>query len=187
MSTARPRIGLLALVCVIAFIAVNVAFYLLSASYFESHRGISLDDALHTRMVFTGSAAIITVVCFVVGLQRRALGHALTAALGLLDFVGSILALWYGLPPVLVVALLAAGVLLPLLGWYSYRRSRAAWGFLTAMCGVFAVVSLFGAPRLRDALNVSLWTMMLAPALYLVAAITLYLLRDDYASGGPPA
>ena len=53
------------------------------------------------------------------------------------------------------------------------------------MCGVFAFASLFGAPRLRDILGVSLWTTMMLPALYAVGALTMYLLRDDYVDHEP--
>ena len=192
MSTAHGQTARLAILFAVAFIAVNVAFFIGSGTYFNTHQQViggvsapySPDDALHIRSMFALSAAIIAVVSVIVGLARRMLGHLLVAGLGVIDLIGGVAALGHDLPPVLIATLFLAGVLLPVLAWFSYHGSRAAWSFLAAMCGVFAVVGLFGAPRLRDVLDVSLWTMMLLPGLYLVATLTLYLLRHDYVDRG---
>jgi hypothetical protein len=50
---------------------------------------------------------------------------------------------------------------------------------------VLAVASLFGAPKIRGALDVSLWTTMVIPGLYIVAAVASHLLRDDYVDRAP--
>jgi hypothetical protein len=74
------------------------------------------------------------------------------------------------------------------LAHFSYhRRSRAAWAFLVAICGVLAVVDFFGAPKIRHALDVSLWTTMIIPGLYAIATVTLMQLREDYSDGEPVA
>jgi hypothetical protein len=69
---------------------------------------------------------------------------------------------------------------MPVLAWHSYHGSRAAWAFLTAMCAVFAVVEVFGAPKVRGALDLSLWLTMILPGLNAVAFAALVSLRADY-------
>jgi hypothetical protein len=84
------------------------------------------------------------------------------------------------------MTLLVAGVLMPVLAWHSFfRRSRPAWAFLVAICGVFAVVELFGAPKVRGALDVSLWLTMILPGLNVVAVAALISLRADYLDREP--
>jgi len=80
----------------------------------------------------------------------------------------------------LTATLLVSGCVVPVLTYFSWRRSRAAWAFLAALCGVFAVVGLFGAPKISRVLDLSLWTTMIFPGLYVVACATLALLRNDY-------
>jgi hypothetical protein len=193
MSSGLGHTARLTIFSVVAFVAVNIAFFILSVGYFGSHRevvnGLSTpySDAavMHTRMAFALSAAVVTVVTFVVGLDRRLLGHVLIGVLGGAMAIGGVVAVIHGLPIALIVLLMLPGGLMPVLALSSYRRARPAWGFLFAMCGVFAFASLFGAPRLRDILGVSLWTTMMVPALYAVGAVTMYLLRYDYVDREP--
>jgi hypothetical protein len=183
----------LAIFSAVAFVAVNVAFFVLSISYFDSHREVvngvstpySSAAVMHVRMAFGLSAAVVTVVTFVVGLDRRVLGHVLVGVLGAAMAIGGIVAVVNGLPAALIVLLMVPGSLMPVLALSSHRGGRAAWSFLLALCAVLAFASLFGAPRLRDTLQVSLWTTMMLPALYAVAAVTMYLLRNDYVDRAP--
>jgi len=195
MSTAPGHPARMAILCGVAFVAVNAFFYFLSDSYFDSHHQIvngatvpsfSPDQVTHIRVVFGGITAVIAGVSFAAGLAPRVLGHLLPTGLGVCNLVGGIAGVSSRLPSVLGATLIMAGILMPVLAWSSYsRRARAAWAFLGCMCGVFAFISLFGAPKLRGILDVSLWTTMLLPGLYVVAAVTLYVLRDDYVDREP--
>jgi ABC-type Co2+ transport system permease subunit len=130
--------------------------------------------------VFAAMSGAVAAVGFVTSLARRAIGHLLAAVLGVVNLVFGVLAITHGQPGALTAVLLVTGCLVPALAYFSYRRSRAAWAFLAALCGVFAVVGLFGAPKISRVLDFSLWTMMIFPGLYVVACATLALLRDDY-------
>jgi hypothetical protein len=190
MTTAPVSITRLAILCAAAFVVANAVFYVLSGNYFDSHLQIvggasvpvfSPQEVSHIRSAFATSAGIVTVVSFLIARQPRAGGHVLAGALGLMKLVGGFVALTHNLPGVLIATLLVFGALTVVLAWLSSQGSRAAWGFLGAICGVFAVVSVFGAPRLRGILGVSLWTLIVVPGLYVVAAMTLYFVRHDYA------
>jgi hypothetical protein len=105
----------------------------------------------------------------------------------------------HDVPLVVGVTLLVSGVLMPVLAFYSYRQSRPAWAFLIALCGVFAVVEFFGAPKIRDAMGTGVWTWvirlgapnvheargglwiaMILPGLSAVATAALVSLRGTY-------
>lgn len=195
MPSDRAPIHRLALLFVVGFLVVNAAFFLLSGSYFDSHHQIvggasvptfSPAQASHLRVVFAVVSGVVAAVGFVAGLARRGVGHALAALLGVADLVFGVLALKHDQPGALTATLLVTGLVVPALAWFSYHhRSRAAWSFLVALCGVFAVVGVFGAPKVRGVLDVSLWTTMIFPGLYVVACATLALLRDDYVDAAP--
>lgn len=189
MPSDRASPARLAPLFVIGFLVVNAAFFFLSGSYFASHHefvgGASVptfspDQASHVRVVFAAMSGAVAAVAFVASLARRGAGHLLAGALGIVNLVFGFLSLTHGQPGALIATLLVTGVVVPVLAYHSYRRSRAAWAFLVALCGVFAVVGLFGAPRISRILDASLWTMMIFPGLYVVACTTLTLLRDDY-------
>jgi hypothetical protein len=162
---------------------------LLSGSYFASHHQLvggtsvstfSPDQASHIRVVFAAMSGAVTAIAFLASLARRGIGHGLAAVLGLANLGFGVAAFHYNQPGALTATLLVSGLVVPTLAHFSFRRSRAAWAFLVAMCGVFAVVGLFGAPKISRVLDVSLWTTMIFPGLYVVACSTLALLRDDY-------
>jgi hypothetical protein len=189
MTTPRGTTAFMAILCGVTFVVVNVFFFFLSTSYFESHHEIigsasvatfSPDQMTHIRIVFGGITAIVAAVGFVAGLAPRAVGHVLPALIGVFCFVGGCAALLSSLPGVVGVTLLITGGLLPVLAHFSFRHSRPAWSFLISICGVLAVVGLFGAPKLRGIFDVSLWTTMILPGLNAVAVATLLALRDDY-------
>lgn len=179
----------LAILCVVGFVIVNAAFYFLSGSYFDSHHAIvggqsvatySADQARHLRVVFAAVSGAVTAVAFIAALWRNQVGHALAGALGLVNLAAGVVSLQHSLSGALIATLLITGVLMPVLAWFSYRRARGAWSVLVALCGVLAVVGLFGAPKVRNVLDVSLWTTMILPGLLAVACISLALLRDRY-------
>jgi hypothetical protein len=189
MLSAMPtqQISKMLAVCVGGFIALNAAFYLLSGSYFDSHHGGIDQVALYTpermmqvRMQFAFFSGTLAVAGFLAGLWPRAVGHALPVLFGLVDLVAARQALWSHTPAVLGATLVIAGLLFPRLAWGSYHRKRAPWAFLVAMCGVFAFIEIFGAPKVRDAVGIGLWTTMTLPGLKVVAMITLISLRRDY-------
>ena len=194
MPSDRASPARLAPLFVIGFLVVNAAFFLLSGSYFASHHQIvggtsvstfSPDEASHIRVVFAAMSGVVTAIAFLASLARRGIGHGLAAVLGLANLVFGVLAITHSQPGALSATLLVSGCVVPALAYFSYRRSRAAWAFLVAMCGVFAVVGLFGAPKISRVLDVSLWTTMIIPGLYVVACATLALLRDDYVESAP--
>ena len=188
MPTARnlPHVAVL---CAIGFVIANAAFYFLSGNYFDSHHQIvggarvatfTAAQAGHIRIVFALVSGATAAAAFAASVWRRDVSHGLAALLGLFNLVAGWFALRNGLSSALVATLLITGVLMPTLAVFSHRRSRPAWAFLVAMCGVLAVVGLFGAPKIRSAVDVSLWTTMVLPGLLAVACISLALLRDDY-------
>jgi hypothetical protein len=110
----------------------------------------------------------------------RVIGHVFPAVLSIGNLAAGVASLVGGLPLVLAVTLLMSGVLIPVLAWFSYQRSRAAWAFLVAMAGVFAVLTLFGAPRIAATLSASIPTVMIIPGLFAAATVALINLRGDY-------
>jgi len=108
--------------------------------------------------------------------------HAFVCLLGLGNFVTGIVSLVRDMPGVLVAVLLIAGVLMPVLAWFSYQRSRAAWAFLLTICFVFAVTYTFGAPKIAHGLAIPLGAALIGPALFAFAGVALALLYLDYAT-----
>jgi len=190
MPAASEQIKRVAIVSVAAFVLANVAFYLLSGSYFASHRDIvagvgsvasyTPELAMHVRMTFVLFTGVVTAFGFAAGLAPRSVGHLLPVLLGLANFGGAIGAFMFDAPAVVGVTLFVAGVLLPTLAHFSYRGSRPAWAFLVAMCGVFALVEFFGAPKISRSIGVGLWTAMIMPGLNVVATVALASLRGTY-------
>lgn len=190
MSTAAPPIPRIAIMTVGAFIAINIAFYILSGSYFESHREIvagvgavptySADQMMGVRISFAVFSGIIAAFSFAAAVWPRVVGHGLPVLLALGHLVGAVAAFTHSAPPVVGMTLLVTGVLMPVLAWHSIRRSRSAWAFLVAICGVFAIVELFGAPKVRGALDIGLWLTMILPGLNIVAVAALVSLRSEY-------
>lgn len=174
-----PRVALI--FAVVAFLLINAAFYFLSGNYFDAHSGQYTPERMsQIRVAFAITCGAIIAVNFLVGLNRRIGAHLLAAILGLGSIVAGVGSLLAGLPAVLGFVQLVAGVLMPVLAWFSYRRLRAPWAFLVAICGVFAVTDMFGAPRIGQTLSINLWSTMVIPGLYAVAAVALIHLRGQY-------
>src|SRR5215510_9601841 len=99
--------------------------------------------------------------------------HLFVGVLGLTNFAVGIVALARDMPGVLVATLLISGCVMPVLAWFSYRRSRAAWAFLLTMCFVFAVTYTFGAPKIAHGLSMPLVIALIGPVLFAAAGIVL--------------
>lgn len=194
MSTALESIKRMAILGTGPFIVLNVVFYVLSGFYFGSHRQIvagvgsvpsySPEQMTHIRMTFAAFLGIVAAAGSFAGTQPRLAGHLLALLLGAIHLAAGGAAFWHGLR-VLGITLLVAGLLMPVLAWYSYRRSRPAWAFLIAICGVFAVAEFFGVSKVRDALDVGLWIAMILPGLNAVAVAALVAIRGEYVERDP--
>ena len=190
MSTAPSQVLRIAIIAVCAFVAVNLAFYFMSGSYFESHREIvagvgampaySADQMMRVRVSFAVFSGIVSAFGFAAALSPRVVGHLIPVLLGVGHLVGAVAAITHDAPGVVGMTLLVSGILMPVLAWFSFHRSRPAWAFLVTICGVFAVVEVFGAPKVRGALDLSLWLTMILPGINAVAAAALISLRADY-------
>jgi len=195
MSTGHEQAKRMAIICIPAFIALNAAFYFLSDSYFDSHRQVlpgkgsvptfSPEEMRAVCIWFAAFAGAVAIAAFFGGIWARVTSHVLTALLGAITLVASYGSFSHDLTKVLGVTLLIAGLLLPVLSWQSYfHRARPAWAFLIAICGVFAVAELFGAPKVAHGLGISLWLTMILPGLNVVAAFALASLRGEYVDRG---
>lgn len=196
MPTVEPRTKLvpLAISCAVAFVLVNVFFYVMSAGYFESHHevagspgtGYSAAQMTHVRIMFAVLSAVAAAVAFVSALKPREIGHLIPVPFGLIYIVSAYPALASTKPPVLGITWLLAGVLMLVLAWQSYRhRSRAAWAFLIALCCALGFAEIFGAPKVARELDISLWTALIAPALKVIAVVALSSIRNDYLESAP--
>lgn len=187
---SSKQTGPMAALCAGGFVLVNVAFYLLSMSYFDSPHGTEAlatpEHIMQVRIDFAVFSGVVAVASFAAGLWPARLGHLLAWIFGLADLAGAIAAFKHHAPAVLGMTLLLAGILFPTLAWFSARGKRAPWAFLVAMCGVFAVVEIFGAPKVRNALDVGLWRVMTAPGLKVVAMLALISVRGDYGAEHEP-
>jgi hypothetical protein len=192
-STASSSTVNKVILCAITLVAANLAFYFASDSYFASHRqivnGVSLPvydaaKSMHVRMTFVLYSGVVTAAALAAAMWPRAVGHIIPVLLGGIHLVGGVATFFYETPTALGATLVITGVLMPVLAWLSFRRTgpaaRPAWSFLVALCCTFAVVGFFGAPKLRAALDIGLWTAMILPGLNAVAAFALISLRAEY-------
>jgi hypothetical protein len=177
--------------CAGAVVGLNIVFYILSASYFDSHREIitgvgsvsSYSPAQMTtvRISFAVLSVIVAAGLFAAWLRPRLIGHLLPVLFGITLVVAGLKVAATELPRVLSAFCLVSGAVMLVLTWSSFRhRTRPAWAFLVAMCGVFAIFGVFGAPRVAHALDVSLWIALIFSGLNVVAAIALASLNSEY-------
>lgn len=110
----------------------------------------------------------------------RQIGHGLAMLLGVASLAGGIAGLASGLPHVVGLTLLVSGVVLPVLALKSLGGSRPAWSFAVSVLAVLAVVTFFGAPKIRHVLHIDLWVAMIIPALHSAAVAALAKVRADY-------
>lgn len=175
-----------AILVAIALAGLNVAFIFLSDWYYEgkplSPFETSMADRVdHVRIAFAVFTGAVGAAIIAASFHPRVIGHVIAVTLGLISIAASVAAFNRGMTPVLPTTLFLIGLLLPTLAFFSFQlRSRAAWSFLTALCGVYGTVLLFGAPKVRGLLDIGLWTALIVPGLLWVATGALAMLRPDY-------
>lgn len=86
------------------------------------------------------------------------------------------------LPSMLVLGMVLFGALQIVCAWLTLRRARVAWSFAVAMSGTIALTCLFGAPKIRDAMEVSIGVAMLPSVLAAVTTIFLAMAADAISS-----
>jgi hypothetical protein len=172
--------GLVLTFCVL----LNAAFYFLSDMYFADRVGRfgagELEAVGAVRIAFAMFSLSVAVGSVLASFAPSVIGHGIAGAAGLGSLIGGALAISRGLPPVLGVTMIVLGGLFPVLVWRSLARSRAGWAFLIALCAVYALVLLFGAPKVRGLLGIGLWHALIIPGLLAVGAAALGMLRERY-------
>jgi hypothetical protein len=181
--TPAQEAAQIAMLAGIAVAALNGLFYFAGGAYFTD-KGVVDSARMNTAWiafaVFTVTVAGASVVA---AIKPKLVGHGIAAVAGVASLLGAIGAIARDMPTVLPVTMLILGGTLPALAYYSMQlRVRAAWSFLVALCGVFSGVLLFGAPKVRGVLGLSLWTALIIPGLLAVATIALSRVSADYAS-----
>ena len=111
-------------------------------------------------------------------------GHVVPALFGVLAIVAAFYAWKTGIQVTLGVSLVIAGGLLPWIAWMSLAGSRAAWSFLISLCIVFGIMTLFGAPKIRDLVGIPLGVALVIPGLFGFSAFALSLLDRRYKNQG---
>ncbi len=160
-------------------ILLNVGFWVMSGFYVKDKPQVAL-ELQSIRVAFATMSISIAVLGYLATLAPRLIGHGLAGVGAVASIVGGIGALSGTLPTVLGVTLLVLGLLLPLLVWGALRGSRSAWSFLISVLSVLAVVTFFGAPKVRHVLGIGLWYALIIPGLMIVAVLALSALREDY-------
>jgi hypothetical protein len=83
-------------------------------------------------------------------------------------------------PMPLKFALLAAGVIEAVTCYYTLLRNRVAWSFALALNGTLSLVFLLGAPKVRDAWDISLALGFVPAALFIAIACLLGATSDEF-------
>jgi hypothetical protein len=176
-----------------ALIALNGAFFLLSDLYYQDSLespdrsgdpGNVLMAIGTVRMAFGLMTIALSIGTYLASLAPRLVGHTVAALLGLASLVAGVASFSRGFPGVLSWTLIVLGLVLPTLSVLSWRRVRAAWAFAISTCGVFGIVTLFGAPKVRGVLELSLWHTLIIPGLFFIALVSLAMVHGDYRDQG---
>jgi hypothetical protein len=141
--------------------------------------GVVLADQLDTGpfMLFTGLVAIASAVAVI---RPKEIGHGLATITGLAAIVGGVAAGLSGMPMVLPVVLLVCGGFMPFLAYRSWHGSRVGWSFLTTICGVLGVCTLFGAPKIKHLLHIGLWPALVFPGILAATTVALAVQHATY-------
>lgn len=187
---ANPIVQLAILVAILA-VMLNAGFYFLSEGYFEDRvkrfglqeleriGGARLDFALFTLTIGLGSIGTLA--------YSRWVAFGIPALAGVLSFAAAVGAIVADISVVLAAALfISSGMFGFLIRLSVEKKSRAGWASLAAMCLVFGIVTLFGAPKLRGLVGVGLWVAMIVPGMFFIAAAALRQLRADYREQADP-
>lgn len=182
----------------------NIVFYLLSAAYYEdkvaqAKKAIvpgmdvaielaKLDASLESvRLAFLILTVLVAALSYAATWAPRQVGHGLAVVTAFASGYGGAEALVGSMPEVLGVTMIVVGATLLLLVYYSRMGSRPAWSFLVGTLVVLAIVTFFGAPKIRNVLDIGLWHALIIPALQVVAVIALTMVRADYHTATPTA
>jgi hypothetical protein len=191
MPTVSAHVKLTAIVAALAFVVTNAMFYVFSVSYFEAHHQMEAGHLVPmfspaqittVRMSFALFTSIVAIASVLSQMWPRAIGHGIPVVLGIGYIIAAVAAVRHAeVTTALPATLFITGGLMPVLAHFSFHhRARGAWAFLIAICGVFAVVEFFGAPKVRGALDIGLWITMILPGLNAVAVWALVSVRDQY-------
>jgi hypothetical protein len=112
--------------------------------------------------------------------EARIAGHAIGLITGIAALFGGAASVMNHMAPVLSGTLLILGILLPVLALFSFNHSRIAWSFLNAIMIVLALVTLFGAPKIRNMLHIPLPAAGVIPIVLALGVIALMLVAHDY-------
>ena len=82
----------------------------------------------------------------------------------------------------LILGMILVGALQVVCSWLTLRRARVAWSFAVSMSGTIALTCLFGAPKIRDAMEIGIGVAMLPSVLAAVTTIFLAMAADAISS-----
>lgn len=169
---------------------VNLAFFGFSMLYFQGKVDFvpnvgevprySSEAILQIRLAFLTFSLVVAVATFLAALFPYYVSHAVMSAFALAALVGGVMAWRADLPGVLAVAQLVLGALLAALVPLSFQGNRAAWSFLLSIAAVLAIVTFFGAPKVRNVLDIGLWSTLTFPGLATVAMVAFISIRERY-------
>jgi hypothetical protein len=106
--------------------------------------------------------------------------HVIPAVLGVAALIAAVFSQRAGIQITLMMSLLVAGGLLISLSYFSLMRSRGAWSFVISLSIVLAIMTLFGAPKIRTLVGIHMAVALVIPALFLAAAVMLSTLGPRY-------
>ena len=78
------------------------------------------------------------------------------------------------------ITLVIIGALQMMLSYYVLKANRASWAFLTSLNGTLFVVALFGAPKIRDELQVDMALALLPCLLFGVVTLLAAFAAQDF-------
>ena len=163
----------------IILIATNAFFFFASGNYAKDHM-MAAEAVWNARVAFAVSSLVIGALSFAAGQEPKLVGHILGFVLAGASVVGGFAAFIGNLPGTLGVTLLIIGGLTAILAYHSMRGSRVAWSFLVAFLAVMGIVTLFGAPKIRNVLHIPLWYAIIIPGVMTVGVVALALVRRTY-------
>ncbi len=176
----------ISIIVVVSAVVLNVAFYFLSQAYYEdraaTHGMATADAIMSTRIAFGILTAAVGAGTIIAQFSPRLVAHGLAGLVGLTALIGAFPAGAKDFHIVLPIALGLLGVLMLVLMYFSLSfKSRGAWSFLTATCAVGALITLFGATKIRNATDINLFYALILPGILVVATVMLIHVADEYA------
>lgn len=104
----------------------------------------------------------------------------LVAALGMMSYAVVMLIGASADPMPFKIAFLVAGIIQATVSGLALQRNRAAWAFALSLNGTLAAVFLFGAPKVRDGFDVSIYLGLMPAVAFSVIATMLALGAEEY-------